>query len=68
MGSNMSNEHATEKNVNSSDNSALEILTKKMLKEIKKTKSSSNESLNVNELKKTIKDLIENSELNNENN
>ena len=64
----MINEHATVKNVNGSDNSALEILTKKMLKEIKKTKSSSSESLNVNELKKTIKDLIENSELNNENN
>jgi hypothetical protein len=64
----MSNEHANVKDMNGSDNSALEILTKKMLKEIKKTKSSSSETLNVNELKKTIKDLIEKSELNNENN
>jgi|UniRef100_UPI0040470F45 hypothetical protein len=50
-----------------SNDTSLENLTKTMLKAINKSKSSANENFNPNELKKTIKDIIETSELNDEN-
>ena len=68
MESNMINENLKSSNVRNSNDNALENLTKAMLREINKTKSSPYENFNVNELRKTIKDLIERSELNNENN
>jgi hypothetical protein len=64
----MNNINTDISNVKGSVDQALESLTKKMLTAIKNTKKTTNENLNVVELKKTIKDLIENSELNDENN
>ena len=64
----MINENSNSSDVKGSADSALETLTKTMLKAIKKSKNSSKDNFNVSELKKTIKDLIENSELNNEDN
>lgn len=64
----MLNENSMNKDLKGVGDSALENLTKLMLKTINNSKSPSKENLNVNELKKTIKDLIENSELDYEDN
>ncbi len=64
----MINENSINNDSKAASDSALENITKLMLKTINNSKSLSRENLNKSELKKTIKDLIENSEFDNEDN
>ena len=50
------------------EDAALENLTKEMLRAVNKSKNPSTENSNESELKKIIKDFIERSEVNNEDN
>jgi hypothetical protein len=63
----MNDQNSSMSMVEKSADTLLENLTKTMLKAVNKSKSSSGNNLNQNELKKTIKDIIEASELNDEN-